>query len=297
MPSAASAGTASASGSERDGDGRGDQPLPAEAMHVAPAERHVREQVDRRAAEQRRRPRTSCSSVADVRERLLDPERDQHDPGDHREVQVGERVARDRVALAARGGVDAAAARRPARRRRSTATTARRPPRSRRPRRRPRRASTPRCAPTPIATIDSPSAMSTISPWRSAKWCGTSRQPSVPMKQRPAHVEQQRERPQRALQRAVGERGGDRAGRTPIAVLTASPSTELAQRRVVAAGEEEQPDLRDADDRVGAGEDAARSRRTPSGRRARRPAAPPSRAKITSRTVPSSGSTTLVSHA
>ena len=34
--------------------------------------------------------------------------------------------------------------------------------------------------PTPIATIDSPSAMITISPKRSAKWLGTIRQPSTP---------------------------------------------------------------------------------------------------------------------
>jgi hypothetical protein len=32
-------------------------------------------------------------------------------------------------------------------------------------------------APTPIATIDSPSAMITINPWRSAKCSGISRQP------------------------------------------------------------------------------------------------------------------------
>ena len=36
---------------------------------------------------------------------------------------------------------------------------------------------TPCSAPTPIATIDSPSAMITISPWRSAKWPGSSRHP------------------------------------------------------------------------------------------------------------------------
>jgi hypothetical protein len=37
-------------------------------------------------------------------------------------------------------------------------------------------------APIPMATIDSPSAMMTIRPWRSAKWCGTSRHPSAPKK-------------------------------------------------------------------------------------------------------------------
>ncbi len=40
----------------------------------------------------------------------------------------------------------------------------------------------PTSAPTPIATIDSPIAMSTIRPCRSAKWLGASRQPSAPKK-------------------------------------------------------------------------------------------------------------------
>ena len=40
---------------QQQGDGRGQEPLPAEAVHVAPAEGDVREQVERRAAEQRRR--------------------------------------------------------------------------------------------------------------------------------------------------------------------------------------------------------------------------------------------------
>jgi len=31
--------------------------------------------------------------------------------------------------------------------------------------------------PTPIAMIDSPSAIMTMSPWRSAKWAGETRQP------------------------------------------------------------------------------------------------------------------------
>lgn len=35
-------------------------------------------------------------------------------------------------------------------------------------------------APTPSATIDSPSAMMTISPWRSAKCLAATRQPSTP---------------------------------------------------------------------------------------------------------------------
>ena len=69
-------------------------------------------------------------------------------------------------------------------------------------------ASTPASAPTPIATIDSPRAMITIRPWRSAK-CAGHELPALGAEEvRPAHVEQQRERPQRALERAVGERCG-----------------------------------------------------------------------------------------
>ena len=44
---------------------------------------------------------------------------------------------------------------------------------------------TPASAPTPIATIDSPSAMITIRPWRSAKWPGSSRQPAGSMSSGP----------------------------------------------------------------------------------------------------------------
>ena len=79
----------------------------------------MREQVERRAAEQRDRGHER-QRIADVGERLLQPEREQHDPGDHREVQVGVGVARDLVALAALGGLRQAPRRRRARRRRST---------------------------------------------------------------------------------------------------------------------------------------------------------------------------------
>ena len=46
-------------------------------------------------------------------------------------------------------------------------------------------ASTSDSTPTPIATIDSPSAMITIRPKRSAKWLGIIRQPSTPKKYGP----------------------------------------------------------------------------------------------------------------
>ena len=69
-----------------------------------------------------------------------------------------------------------------------------------------------------------PSAMITISPWRSAKWAGSRRQPLGVDQQRAAHVERERERPQRALQRAVGNEAAT-SRPTPIAVLIASPQT------------------------------------------------------------------------
>src|SRR4051794_10020149 len=83
---------------QRDEHDRADQALRAEAVHVAPAECDVREQVDRRAAEQRGGGH-DLQRVLDVAERLLQAEGPEHDAGDHREVQVGERVARDLVAL------------------------------------------------------------------------------------------------------------------------------------------------------------------------------------------------------
>ena len=46
--------------------------------------------------------------------------------------------------------------------------------------------STPASAPTPMATIDSPRAMITISPCRSAKWWGTSFHPSEPNRYGPS---------------------------------------------------------------------------------------------------------------
>ena len=205
----------------------------AEAMDVAPAEGDVREQVERGPAEQRHR-RHELQRIVHVPERLLQPERHQHDAGDHREVQVGEGVARDLVLLAARLGVRAAGARRPARRRRSRATTARPRPRCRArrrpPRRRPRRSS----APTPMATIDSPSAMITISPWRSAKWLGRELPALGAEHVGPADVEEQGERPQAALEPAVGERGGHEQA-DPDRGADGQPARRSAAGRVVAA--------------------------------------------------------------
>ena len=131
----------------------------------------VGEQVQRDAAAQRdrrhgvRAASPTCASV------FFTPEREQHDAGDHRQVQV-----------ACRSRAPSARARRPRRvrsRRSATsattskyATTARPRPRRRAARRRSAGVQRRPAAPTPIETIDSPSAMMTISPWRSAKCAG-----------------------------------------------------------------------------------------------------------------------------
>ena len=194
----------------------------------------------RRAA---RRPARS-QRLVHVAERLLQPERDEHDAGDHREVEVGVGVARDLVRSRPRRRWTAGAPR-PARRRRSTATTSR--PRRRSPSTAAATtpASTPASAPTPIATIDSPSAMITIRPWRSAKWRG--HRASSPRRRRstgPAMSSSRRDHPERALQRRRRRTSAATSSPTPTAVPPARPTTELAQRRVVAAGEQEEGDLR-----------------------------------------------------
>ena len=231
---------------------------------------------------------STCSSV------FLRPSGEQHDARHHREVQVGERVARDLVALACPARRSTAGARRPAPRRRSTATTARpaTPMPSTaadddarvdaRPRRRRR---------SPRSTR--PSAMITISPWRSAKWPGTSFQPLEPKKYGPPMSSSERERPQRALQQPVGERGATSsptpiagADRQPDAPSGAAPgSSRLAiTNSQICADRARTP--------YAHGEQQRRRRRTPPGRTAPRRATPPSR-----RTSPAAPSLLGVDHA
>ena len=50
-------------------------------------QRHVSEQVDRYTAEQREGTHL-VERLVDMDDRRLEPERREHDPGDHREVQV-----------------------------------------------------------------------------------------------------------------------------------------------------------------------------------------------------------------
>ena len=132
----------------------------------------------RAEAADQRGGRDGRERVVHVLERLLQAERGEHDPRDHREVEQRVGVARRARSARARRRAARAGARRARRSRRSRATRARRRSRSRAPRRRRRRRRRPRSSPTPIATIDSPRAMITISPCRSAKWAGTSCQPS-----------------------------------------------------------------------------------------------------------------------
>ena len=162
-------------GQQRAGD-RGDQAAAAERARNAHAERDVREQVERgAAAEAERRDRVEL--VADVCERRLHREREEDDAGHHRQMQVGVDIAREGDALRA-GSVGQQLLRRGSGRSRSTParTTSRR--RTRAPRRRSRRRSSPVLrSPRPIAISDSPIAMITISPWRSTKCAGCTRQP------------------------------------------------------------------------------------------------------------------------
>ena len=188
----------------------------------------MREQVERGAAEHRDR-RHELQRVVDVPERLLEPEREQHDAGDHREVQVGEGVARDLVALAARRRASRGAARRRARRRRSTATTARRR------RRRPRTAADDDAGVDAelgadadrddrLAERDDDDQPVALGEVRRARASSPRRRRSSgpPMSSSSASAHSA------PCTHAVGERRRRRAAPTPIAVLTASPITDGA---------------------------------------------------------------------
>ncbi len=108
-------------------------------------------------------------------------------------------------------------------------------------------------APTPIATTDSPSAMITIAPWRSAKWPGTSFQPSWPNRNGPP-ASSSNARPQIADLQAAGCGRGDEQQPGADGGAAGEPDHRFAQRLVVAAGQHEQHDVRRAHDRVGARE-------------------------------------------
>ena len=210
----------------------------------------MREQVDRRAAEQRRGG-DELQRLVGVAERLLHPERD---AARCRRPSRSAGRSRSRAPISLRS-LPRRGVRQPARRDQRDdvevqpplrARRRRRRARRRRPRRRSRRAS----APTPIATIDSPSAMITISPWRSAKCSGIMPPAARVDHQRAADVEHQRERPQRALQRRRRRTRRRAAGRRRCRA-DHEPDRRVAQARVVAAGDDEQHDLHAAHEPVG----------------------------------------------
>ena len=148
---------------------------------MALAEGDQAEQVDGDAAEQGERFDV-VQVLLGVGDRRLQAEGDEHDPGDQQQVDVGVGVAGQLVLDPAHLGFAEAFGRDqrdhvevdpPERGRQADAEHGDDGPIA--------KSSTP-AAPIPIATIDSPRAMITISPWRSAKWPGTSFQPSEPKK-------------------------------------------------------------------------------------------------------------------
>ena len=115
--------------------------------------------------------------------------------------------------------------------------------------------STPASAPTPIATIDSPRATITMRPWRSAKWPATSRQPLVSMNSGPA-MSNTSAAAHTATGLAVEERAGHQ-DRHADRGAHREADDGVAEPRVVAAGEDEQRDVRGPHAAVGDGQGQA----------------------------------------
>ena len=125
--------------------------------------------------------------------------------------------------------------------------------------------STPASAPTPIATIDSPSATMMMRPWRSAKWPATSRQPLVSMNSGPAMSSTSA-----AAHTASRTSPSKSEPTTRIADADRRAQAEaddgVAQARVVAAGEHEQRDVGGTHGAVRDARASGRDRRTPRAR-------------------------------
>ena len=155
--------------------------------------------------------------------------------------------------------------------------------------------STPASAPTPMATIDSPSATMTISPCRSAKWPGTSRQPLVSMNSGPA---MSKTSAAAHTARRASPCTNDPATRiaAPIPVLAARPMTEWRSpgSSGLATTNRTMWATRTA---VYASANVVPRSPKASGTHSDVTSSAAIAAKSTSRTAPSSGSTTLVSHA
>ena len=88
----------------------------------------------------------------------------------------------------------------------------------------------PASAPMPMATIDSPRAMITINPCRSAKWPGTSRQPSAPNSSGPA-MSRARASAHSAPCQAPSAAEAAASRPTPTAVLPPRPTSTERRRR------------------------------------------------------------------
>ena len=156
-----------------------------------------------------------------MRQRLVQPERDQHDRRDQQEVQVRVGLARELVLLPAGrsahepphvGDRDDVEVDPPQ-------LDAERDAEHRRDR---RPASRPRSAPTPSATIDSPSAMITMRPWRSAK-CSGDELPAL-------GAEEVRRRPCRSPAPTVQSTPGPCRRRSRAASSSASPARTHGDR-------------------------------------------------------------------
>ena len=252
--SVASAGSSTATREEREQQTGRHEPLPVQRADVPQPEEDVRERDTgrrrRRAPPRARAPagRRHAPSVFFMRDG------DEDDSRHHRQVQVAVGVPRHRQLRLARRS-RAAAARRRSRRRRSRATRARRRRRGRAPRRRRRPRRETFVAPSPSATIDSPRAMMTISPCRSAKWPGDSRQPRPPPMYGAAQVrDDQRERPDRDLGRPSSP-AATKSRPTPTAEPIASRATAASRSRSPAARDGVEREVRNPHERVGAGEE------------------------------------------
>ena len=239
--------------------------------------------------------RHELQRVLDVAERLLHAERDQHDAGHHREVQVGVRVARDLVLLAPL---------RPRKSRRSatSATTSKYSHHSAAATAIPARAAATTPASTPVlgADADRHDRLAERDDHDQARALGevaghelpalAPKRYGPPMSSASASAQSAPcSSPSVPRRRAAARRRAPCRSRGRRPSCAARGSSRLARS--------EQRDLPDPHDRVGAPRTGAPRRRTPRARRARRRAARPWPRRSTRRTAPSSGSTTLVSHA
>ena len=228
------------------------QPLPVQRADVAQPERDVRQQVEGGAAQHRDR-RHQLQGLLHVSQGLLQAERQQHDAGDHREVEIRIGVARDLVSLPALGG-----ARQPPRRHQRHHVEVQ-PPHGGRD----DDAEHGRGDDTGVhaglgTDADGHDGLAERDDHDQAVALGEVRRHQLPSlgaeEVRLGHVQHQGQSPQGALQRAVEEGCRDQEAhsdrRSP-----GEPDHRLPQPGIVAAGEHEERDLRPAHDPIGAREE------------------------------------------